>query len=154
MTIEQIIAYIGTLGIGGLLGVILKSWFDYRMNKEKILFEARTKAYAGITGRIFNLFLEPDITMLKDNALIWAKITSLLSDAVLLGGPELADLLGDFKLKVCEFHKLLDQKNDKESEKIHKELVKLATEIHTQMRKDLFISIKVKHNVKSVTESD
>lgn len=154
MTIEQIISYVGTLGIGGLLGVILKSWFDYRMNKEKILFEARTKAYAGITDRIFNLFLEPDITMLKDNALIWAKITSLLSDVVLLGSPELTDLLGDFKLKVCEFHKQLDEKNDKESERIHKELVKLVTEIHTQMRKDLFIGIKAKHNAGSVKEFD
>lgn len=142
MPIEKILSYLGTLGIGGILGIILKYIFDYNINKRKLLFEARTKAYAGITGRLFNLFLEPDITMLKNEALIFAKINALLSEACLLGSPRLVDLLGEFKEKVNEFHTVLDKKDDEKSKKLHPELVKLVSKVTAQMREDLFITSK------------
>jgi hypothetical protein len=80
MDINQIITLLGAMGIGGLIGVFLKSFFDHRLSNRKMLFEARIKAYSGITGRVFNLFLEPDITALRDDALIFAKLNQLLSE--------------------------------------------------------------------------
>lgn len=142
MTVERILSYVGTLGIGSILGIILKYIFDYNINRRKLLFEARTKAYAGITGRVLNLFLEPDITILKNEALIFAKINSLLSEACLLGSPKLVDLLGEFKVKVNEFHVVLAKKDDEKAKKLHPELVNLAVKVGEQMREDLFITSK------------
>lgn len=141
MTAEQLLSYIGTLGIGGILGIILKYICDYKLNKRKLLFEARTKAYAGITGRLFNLFLEPDITMLENDALIWAKINAILSEVMLVGSSKLVDLVGEYKVLVNEFHQVLN-KDDEKSKEIHKKLVVLAGRIFDQMRKDIFITSK------------
>ena len=143
MSIEQIISYIGILGLGGILGVIIKSIVDFKITKRQLLFEARKKAYASLTGRVFNHFLEPDVTCFKEEALIFAKINQLLSEAFLLGSNELVELIGVYKVKVNEYHKLLDNKNDEEKlKKIHKELTILAGKIFDQMRKDLFITSK------------
>ena len=143
MTTEQIISYISVLGLGGILGVIIKSIVDLKISKSQLLFEARKKAYAGLTGRIFNHFLEPDITCFKEEALIWAKINQLLSEAFLLGSNKLVDLIGDYKLKVNEYHKLLDKKNNEvRLKKLHGELTVLAGNIFDQMRKDLSVSSK------------
>ncbi len=92
--------------------------------------------------RIFNLFLEPDVTILKNDDLIFAKLNALLSDIMLLGSPELVGLVGEYKVKVYEFHKQLTAKSDPESKETHKILVKLAGQIYDQMRKDLFITSK------------
>lgn len=139
----QILSYLGVLGLGGILGIIIKSIVDFKISKRKLLFEARTKAYAGITGRIFNLFLEPDITVLKDEALIFAKINALLSEVFLLGSKKLVDLIGDYKVKINEFHKkLTDKEEGNEIDKLHKQLVDLTGKIFDQMRKDSFITSK------------
>jgi len=45
MTLNQILSYIGALGLGGILGVIIKSFVDFRITQRKLLFEARKKAY-------------------------------------------------------------------------------------------------------------
>ena len=140
MNLEQIFSYLGVLGIGSILGVVIKSVVDYRLNEKKMIFDARVKAYSGITGRIFNLFLEPDITRLKDDALIFAKINSILSEACLLGGEKLTNSLGNFKQKVHEFHILLDKKDDEKAKVLHSELVVMTNEIFIEMRKDLFLS--------------
>jgi len=143
MNIGQIISYVGVLGLGGILGVIIKSIVDFKITKTQLLFEARKKAYSSLTGRIFNFFLEPDVTSLKEEALIFAKINQLLSEAYLLGSNKLVELLGDYKVKVNEFHKLLGTNSDeKRQKKLHKELTILAGNIFIQMRKDLFISSK------------
>ena len=139
---EQIVSYIGTLGFGGLLGIFLKSILDDKINQKKQLFEARSKAYSEISGRIFNLFLEPDITILRNDDLIWAKINTIISGAMLLASPELCGLLGQYKVEVHEFHKSLSKKDDKESARIHKNLIQLAGKIFDNMRKDLYITSK------------
>jgi len=143
MTSEQIISYIGVLGIGGILGIVIKSIVDLKISKRQLLFEARKKAYAGLTGRVFNHFLEPDVTCFKEEALIFAKINQLLSETFLLGSNKLVELIGGYKVKVNEYHKLLGDKSDEERLRIlHKELTALAGKIFDQMRKDLAISSK------------
>lgn len=141
MGTEQILLYLLTLGVGSVLGlIVITSYFDSKISKRRMIFEARTKAYAGITGRLFNLFLEPDIVGLKEEALIWAKLNALLSDVFLLGSNELVDLVQEYKTKVFEFHKSLrGQSNTPETEMLHKELVALSGLIFNQMRRDLSI---------------
>ncbi|MBU2103598.1 hypothetical protein KKD95_01135 [Patescibacteria group bacterium] len=142
METTQIISLIGALGIGSVIGVFAKSYFDQRAGDKKMLFEARVKAYSGITGRLFNLFLEPDITALKHNELIWAKLNQLLSEALLMASHNLSELLGEYKVTVHKFHIALDKKDESESAELHKKLVELTGKIHVQMRKDLHIDSK------------
>lgn len=144
MTIDfnQIIYFLGTLGVGSLIGILIKSFLDRKISDKRMLFEARIKAYSGITGRLFNLFLEPDITILKEDALIWAKLNQILSESLLMSSHELSSLLGEYKVKVFEFHKALSNKDDQKSDKLHKELVKLVGKIHIQMRRDVHVDDK------------
>ena len=131
---EQIISFVGLLGLGGLIGVAIKSIVDFRINKRQLLFDARKKAYSGITGRIFNLFMEPDIVDLKENAQIFVRINILLSEVFLLGSEDLVELVGEYKVKIVKFHTLLSKKSDNEESKtLHDELVKLAGKIFDQM---------------------
>lgn len=142
MNLNQIISFIGVLGIGSLIGILVKSFFDRKLNDKRMLFDARIKAYSGITGRIFNFFLEPDITILKEDALIFAKLNQLFSETMLMASHDLSEKLGEYKPKVYEFHIALRQRDNKRQKKLHRELVKLAGEIHVQMRKDLHVDNK------------
>jgi hypothetical protein len=143
MDFLQVVSLVGALGIGSVIGVLVKIISDRELSDKKMLFEARIKAYSGITGRVFNLFLEPDITVLKENALIWAKLNQLLSGAMLMSSHNLSELLGEYKVKVFEFHCALTDKRDDESlKKINKDLIQLAGKIHIQMRKDLYVDNK------------
>lgn len=142
MSVEILLNYVGILGIGGILGIIIKSFFEKKLSDKKMMFEARIKAYSGITGRIFNLFLEPDITILKEDALIWARLNQLLSEAMLMASHDLSELLGEYKDTVFNFHKVLLSKNEAEKEKIHRHLVELTGKIHVQMRRDLHVDDK------------
>lgn len=141
MTLYQILSLIGALGLGGLIGIVLKSFFDYRMANRRMLFEARVKAYTGITGRVFNLFQELDIQRLPDEVK-FTKLNELLSGVMLMASHELAEHIGQFKTKVYEFHIALGKENDSEAGEFHKELVALVGKIHDQMRKDLHVDNK------------
>lgn len=134
----QILSFISTLGLGGAIGIVLKSIFDAKIQNRKMLFEARTKAYAGITGRVFNLFQEPDIQQLPDSVK-FVKLNAVFSETMLLGSRKLVEYIGDYKVKVFKFHVSLGKKDDAKAEKLHKELLVLVDKIHTQMRKDLHI---------------
>ena len=141
MDINQIITLIGAMGIGGLIGVFLKSFFDYKLNNRKMLFEARVKAYSGITGRIFNLFQELDMQSVPDEVK-FTKLNQLLSEIMLMASHELAEHLGEYKVKVHQFHVAIGEKDDEKAKKLHKELVNLTGKIHDQMRKDLHVDNK------------
>jgi len=141
MNLTDALNFVGTLGIGGLVAIFLKSYFDHKLNNRKMLFEARVKAYSGITGRIFNLFQELDIQKLPD-PVKWTRLNELLSETMLMASHDLAEYIGKFKVKVFEFHVALGKKDNKTSEKIHKKLVKLTGKIHDQMRKDLHVDNK------------
>ncbi len=100
-------------------------------------FEARLEAYRSIVGRVLNFFLEPDIIPLSEIKK-HATISQLLSESILLGSEDLGDLLSAFKLKVIDFHKVLNIDEDL-SMKLHKELGQLASKIFYQMRLDIGI---------------
>ncbi len=136
MNIESIISYIATLGIGGLIGVLIKSTLDARLQNKRLLFEARTKAYAGISGRVLNLFQEPDIHALPDHVKI-VRIGAILSEPMLLGSHELVDVLGDYRVKVQQFHVALTDGDEDKQIELHRELIKLAGRVIDQMRWDL-----------------
>ncbi len=125
-----------------LIGVLTRSSRDRKLSDKKMLFEARVKAYSAITGRIFNLFLDPDITTLSDGAVMWAKLNQLLSEAMLVASHALANLLVEYKVKVFEFHQSLNKKNESETQRLHAELVRLVGRIHAQMRKELHVDNK------------
>lgn len=57
MELTNIVSYIGALGVGGLIGIFIQSFFEKRLSDKRMLFEARLKAYTGITGRILIYFL-------------------------------------------------------------------------------------------------
>lgn len=137
----QTLQFISTLGLGGIIGIVLKSIFDANMQNKKMLFEARTKAYAGITGRVFNLFQEPDIQQLPDEVK-FVKFNAVLSEVMLLGSRKLVEHVGEYKVKVFEFHVSIGKKDDKKAEQLHKELLGLVDKIHTQMRRDLHVDNK------------
>lgn len=137
MTISQILFTIGLIGIGMVIGFVAKQIIDYKILKNKNLFDTRKKAYAEVTARIFNHFLEVDVTSLRKEELIQTKINTLLSEATVLGSNQLVDLLGDYTVKVIEFHKALSKKEEDKSKKLHGELVVLSEQVFKQMRKDL-----------------
>lgn len=138
----DLIQIFSTFGLGTLIGILIKSYLDRNLSEKKMLFEARIRAYSGITGRVFNLFLEPDITVLKEDVLIFAKLNQLLSESMLMASHELAQFLGDYKTTVYNFHVSLASKDEKQQEILHKQLVDLAGKIHLEMRKELFIDDK------------
>jgi hypothetical protein len=121
--------------IGFLLGYISKVLIDWKKRSDA-LFEARKEAYSSSIARIFNLFQEPDIHQLPEE-LKFVRIGEVLSESVLLGSPELTDLLGEYKSKVVSFHSVLEAKDEERQKELHEGLVELSGEIYTRMRMDL-----------------
>lgn len=134
----QIISLFGTLGLGGLIGILVKSFLDRKISDKRMLFEARLEAYSGITGRIHNNFLEPDITSLQE-PLRWVKFNQLLSEAILLSGPKLSKMFNDYEVVLYEFHCALNKKPDEIQEKLHAQVVDFAERIINEMRKELYV---------------
>ncbi len=107
--------------------------------KRKVMdprFEARLNAYRNIIPRIFNHFLEPDITSIKSPEIKYLVLTKIISEVILVSSEKLGELLGKYKLKVLEFHKALNV-DDKKSNLLHKELIELVGKIFDAMREDL-----------------
>jgi len=141
MNIAEILSFIGALGLGSLIGIFIKSFFDRKLNDKKMLFEARIKAYSGITGRICNNFLEPDITKLHkvNEALVWAKFNQILSEANLLSSSKLSKMLDDYMVVLYDFHCALNIKDEKTEKDLHEKVVELGVKIVGEMRKELYI---------------
>lgn len=99
-------------------------------------FEARLNIYRNVIPRIFNLFLEPDITSIKTPEIKYLVLTEIISEVILVASEKLSDLLGEYKLKVLDFHNVLNV-DDKKSETLHKELTNLVGKIFEAMREDL-----------------
>ena len=149
MQIEQLISYIGTLGIGGFIGIFAKYYLDKQANHQKLLFEIRVRTYSGLMGRMFNLFNELDLNNLPEAVRV-SKINNILSEVYLVGSNELVELIGQFKPKLFDFHNELDKwvknkdaHNEDKGKELHKELMLMIGKIHEQMRKDLFIKSKM-----------
>lgn len=144
MTSEQILSFVGAIGLGSLLGICIKAIFDSRQETKKLLFEARVKAFTGITARLTNLFLEPDMSQLPEE-IFFVKLNHILSETMLIGSNKLNQLLVEYRQNLMNFHKELDlgKKDKKHSDhaagELHKKLVLLVSKILNQMRKDLFV---------------
>ncbi len=140
----NLLTTLGSIGVGSLIGVLISAYSQSKLEKYKVLFNARVQAYTGITGRVFNLFQELDIHSLPDEVK-FTKLNGLFSEVLLLGSHELVELIGEFKPLIFEFHTELTKiHNDKsytdaKAKELNTQLVKLVGKIHTQMRKDLDI---------------
>ena len=81
-------AILSLIGIGTLIGIVLKYLFDRKENQKSMLFNSRLKAYSGLVGRLFNFFHETNNKQLKDS-LSTEKINQMLSEPYLLGSEKL-----------------------------------------------------------------
>jgi|GEM_PF-6321111 hypothetical protein len=90
MDINTFIQYLGLLGVGGILGVLIKSLLDKKLKEKELLFQARVNAYRGISGRMLNLFNELDLNSLPEAVRV-SKIHNLLSELYLVGSKDLVE---------------------------------------------------------------
>lgn len=132
------LGYLGTLGLGGVIGVYAKSWFDYRLKKNQILLEARVKAYSNIVSKILNKAMDPEVFTVPE-PLKFVTVNKVFSEASLLAGPVLTELLGAFIPIVCEYHAALNQNDDVKGRELHEKLDVLARKMCSEMRKELMI---------------
>ena len=140
MKIEAIINSIGLLGLGGVVGILVKSFLDRKAKKQELLFEARVHAYKYISGRMLNLFNELDLNSLPEPVRV-SKIHNLLSELYLLGSKDSIKLLGPYKEILFKFHNALEKNTENEAHliELHAKLSKYTGMLHAQMRKDIFI---------------
>lgn len=105
-------------------------------NKPKAIenprFLARFEAFSEAISHIFNLFLEQGFVSFP-YAVKYVMINRIFSQSILLGSERLKDLLGEYKVKVLNFHDILGV-NDENSRKLHDELVKIGSDIFEEMR--------------------
>lgn len=136
--LATIVNFFGTLGLGGLLGVAIKSWIDYRLKKNHILLEARVSAYSKIMSRVLNMGMDPDVFKVPA-PMKFVRVNQVFSEVSLLAGKDLLESIQGYIPKVCEYHDALNANNDVLGMKIHAELVVLIEKMCEQMRKELMI---------------
>jgi len=138
MNFQHVFNYLAALGLGSIITIIIKAIFDRKAQDRKMLFEARTKAYAGITGRLFNLFQDLDIHQLSD-PLKYPKLNQILSEVLLLGSHRLVILITEYRETVVEFYEAFSSQDSEQLKRLHSRLMGLTSLAHTQMRADLGI---------------
>jgi hypothetical protein len=121
------------LGVGSLIGPLFKYYFDKNNKKQELLFEARRVAYAQFLG----LARTNRIRISHEDL---NKVSSSLSEANLLSGPELCKLLVDFSYNYKDYRFLKDsnhfiQTNEARLEETKQKLRK----IELLMKKELGI---------------
>lgn len=136
--IAKILSYLGTLGLGGVIGMYAKSWIDYRMKKNQILLEARVKAYSNIMSKIPNKAMDPEVFTVPE-PLKFVTVNKIFSEVSLLAGQPLSELIDAFIPTICEYHVALNKNDDVEGKKVHEKLDILARKMCTEMRKELMI---------------
>lgn len=135
---KDIITVVGTLGLGSLIGILVQAIVSHRQEKTRLLFEARVKAYAGISGRIGNQFLELDIS--RNKALRFAEINTLLSEVNLLGSKKLEKILDSYVRLLNQFHDAMhDKASDEELKKFHSACSEAGKKVFAQMKNDLYL---------------
>lgn len=136
MSIWQVLGFIG---IGTVIGSAIQAYFSSRMQKKKLLFEARAKAYQGMLGKLYNLFAPESIA--KNWPEYEIEINNSLSEAFLLGSKKLIILLADFKCDILELLSLHNSKTDDKAKEKFQTLKNssIVNKIHEQMRNDLFV---------------
>lgn len=148
MDYSQIMQYVGSLGIGAVIGVLLKHYLDKNQRNNELLFNARKSAYKNVIGRLNNYFMEEDTRGLREPELE-AFINSFFSEVHLLCSLKLKKVITSYSEKLIEFHKeltksiLAERDGDSQDstkvqmEKLHKELSDLGNEAVDLMRREL-----------------
>jgi hypothetical protein len=98
-------------------------------------FKGRLDAYSNIIGLILNLFCDREFIALP-NPVKFTMLNRLFGKTFLLASASLKTLLGEFKVKVIEFHDLLGVEESR-AKSLHAELIKIGSDIYDEMRKDL-----------------
>lgn len=119
-TTVQVITNTQIIGIGGvsamvgsvvtLVGIWLKSYFEAKENKKMRIFEARTKAYAGLIGHLNNSFAKYNFSVkdktleekLNELAKYSANMDYELSAALLFSSKAVKEKLEIYKQKIFE----------------------------------------------------
>lgn len=140
-----ILGYVGSLGLGAFLGILVKHFLDKNLKNRELLFHARRAAYSAVLGRLNNFFLEKDTRGLPSPELA-AELNTFFSAAYLLAGAALVEQLDQYSPKLVEFHEALDRARaiagDKESDdsaRLHSEVSAIAAKISKLMRAELGI---------------
>lgn len=142
---EEILKTYGLLGIGTILGILIKYLLDLNANKREMLFHSRRIAYANLMGKLLNHFHELAKFPQKEAKVVI--IHEIFSEVYLLGSKALIKEIEKYKNAIVELHQRAvenflakqDTKKDNIAEKLHQDCSKLVEKIHYRLRKDLFI---------------
>jgi len=85
----NILKALSLLGFGGILGAVIKSFFDNAIMSKKMLFEARVKAYAGLTAGLYLNFNVKDMSSINEFLPERERVVNALSEPLLLASPKL-----------------------------------------------------------------
>jgi flagellar motor component MotA len=136
-TLETIIQLASTLGLGALLGVLIKNFLDRNREAQARLFTARREAYKNVIGRINNFFSERETHGLN-RVERRIQMNTFFSDALLLGGQDLRAAIQEYMDRVDDIDTKIDQApDDQEADRLDDELSLLITRIESMMRKEL-----------------
>lgn len=138
MQSTDIANFVGTLGLGGVIGVYTKSWLDYRLKNNQILLEARVKAYSKTISMFFNKAMEPEVFSVPE-PLKFVTVNKFFSEVTLLAGAELLECVQSYIPKVCEYHKELNSLDEAKAKKLHMELEAIVDKMFYLMRRELTI---------------
>lgn len=138
----QIISFLGTLGLGGLIGVILKSIFDIKLSDKKMLFDARIRTYSGLTTHLFNSFDDLDTSDVCDRYGYYRKINEALAEPMLLASHGLAKKFTEYRALYTNQKANWESFDSNEKKDSTRKLVRCAAEIHTVMRRELHVDHK------------
>jgi hypothetical protein len=139
MSLNEFLSFLSALGLGGLVGICVKYYFDRKTNKNSALFIERLKTYSTLNTRLLNYFSESDIRNLPTLLDKQNKIQQIIAEALLISGEKLGDLLISLRHEVVSLYRELDAKNIRQDRvnKIGKKIDKMTPEIFGQMREDL-----------------
>lgn len=139
-TFNTIIQVASTLGLGALIGILIKNTLDRHREEQSRLFAARREAYKNVIGRINNFFSEDDARSLNrlERRL---RMNSFFSDALLLGSRTLREAIQQYMERVDDIDAKIDaaSTSDSEAEQLDAELAGLIERIETSMRQELGI---------------
>jgi len=92
----SILEALSLLGFGGILGAVIISFFDNAIMSKKMLFEARVKAYAGVTSGLYLNFNVRDLSTPDEFYRERERVVNALSEPLLLSSPKLNNHLNDY----------------------------------------------------------
>lgn len=137
LTVIQIIILIL---ISVLVGIVA-SLMAIKKYYSKSILTARIMTYSTVYGRMLNNFLEPDVSSIQEEVLVWVKLNQLIAPAMMLSGEKLRKILADYKSTLYSYHKALNAKS-KKADLLHPQVIELADKVREEMQKEIGVLIK------------